>query len=100
MIIITLGFGGNSHVVSGDLEQLSLKELMHLEQQMHEKLARVRAKKVKCTNLIFWNTFSFFFHVFSYPGILLTICTYIDIYVYVYTIQMLSNGVLLLIRTS
>jgi hypothetical protein len=32
---------------------LSLKELMHLEQQMNENLARVRTKKVKPSNLIF-----------------------------------------------
>ncbi|KAH7423364.1 hypothetical protein KP509_12G051300 [Ceratopteris richardii] len=34
-----------SNVIGDDLERLSLRDLIHLEQQVHESLGRIRAKK-------------------------------------------------------
>lgn len=34
-----------SNVIGDDLERLSLRDLVHLEQQIHESLGRIRAKK-------------------------------------------------------
>lgn len=42
------------HYVGEDLEQLNLRELQNVEQQLETALKRIRTKKVTKINIAFW----------------------------------------------